>query len=487
MRFFSNQSNSSNNVFKWFKDIINSIFFKSQKNDEQKRFDLFLIENEKTGLVREAYLRFIFVGILLCTEFLGIFLKRLGLKLDGAVFPSEFFDIFFKLGFIPIGILQLWLAKNSIYRPWMKYGFLLFDVVWLGLYQIIPNPFQFPFGSYEFTDEAIRTYNHQKLRWLFLIYAWAALYFSANYVRALGLYISAFWVGTYIFLSNLPGTIEKITLNASLGQPSKDEYTNLSGFVDIGITNDNILMTIFMTLGFSFVAQYHYKIVTKFFATEERRSALSRFFSPNLIEQLARNTDQKEKVNVNAAIAFTDMKNFTNFSQNKAPEEVLEVLQEFHSIIEAQVFKHNGTLEKYIGDAAMAVFGAPVQSNNDADNAVKCAIDWINEVDKWNKTRIENNKEAIKIGIGIDFGAVTAGIIGKNRNMSYAVVGATVNRASRLESATRTLIGDIIISNELFEALQNKSIFEKNGFSIEAKETELKNLEKQMVWVVKKQ
>jgi len=239
-----------------------------------------------------------------------------------------------------------------------------------------------------------------------------------------------------------------------------------------------------MTIGFTIVANYHYNMVTQFLTLEQKKTSLSRFFSPNLLEILSNNKITNKKNTIDAAIAFVDIKNFTTHSQGKEPEDVLKILQDFHSIIEDEVFKKNGTLEKYIGDAAMVAFGAPIQSKYDADKAAKCAINWMESLRIWNKERNSNNEESINIGIGLDYGPVTCGTIGKNRNMSYVIVGSTVNRASRLEGLTREFEADIILSNDFYNSLKNKCIFTENGYEIYSQVAPVKNLKNQLVWVV---
>ena len=471
-----NQNNDS------FDNQLNATILKSEKN----RFEHFLLENEKEGMRREAFTRLVLVGILLGLQIIGLLILKIMNDTSSYNNGNAIISFIFKIGFIPIGILQFWLAKKNKYKPWMKYAFLFFDVTWLSLFQILPDFITYKYGTKEFIMGALNAYNNNKLHWLLLFYAWASFYISTNYVRALGIYIIMAWVVTYIFLASSPFTITDFTPLAIAGEFPEINILRPENYVDFTPVSDAILLVLFMTIGSSFAAKYRNKITTNFFQTEEIRNTLSRFFSPNLIEQLAINNNSNIKINVDAAIAFADIKNFTNFALEKPPEEILNVLQDFHSIIENEVFKNDGTLEKYIGDAAMAVFGAPVKSPNDADNAIKCAINWIKAIDKWNDLRIAQGKEAIKIGIGVDYGPVTGGIIGKTRNMSYAVVGATVNRASRLEGLTRDIDAQIIISNELYEALKNKNIFEENGFSVSLQKAMIRNIDEQNIWAIKK-
>ncbi len=437
-----------------------------KKTPEQREFDKFIVKNQDHCLLREIYLRLTFISILFTNDLIALFVNKNFAGNNNAIATDKTYDIFFKISFLPIGLAQLWIAKTGRYRPWMKYLFLLIDVLWLGAYLVLPNLLQYTFGSKEFTLEFLRAYNDQKLKWLFVIYSLTALYFSTNYVRALGVYISLFWAMSYLYLSYI------------------NAHNNLGIFVDFNITIENISLAILMSIGFTIVAKYHYYLVSQFLTIEQRRSTLSRFFSPNLLEILSNNKITNKKSNVDAAIAFVDIKSFTAYSQQKTPDDILKTLQEFHSLIENEVFKKNGTLEKYIGDAAMVAFGAPIQSPNDADKAAQCAINWLNSIEAWNKLRKSNGDDDLKIGIGLDFGPVTCGTIGQSRNMSYAIVGATVNRASRLENLTREFNADIVISNDFYNSLNNKNIFAENGFEIYSQVTTFKELKNQLVWVI---
>lgn len=437
------------------------------KTPEQKEFDKFLVKNQDHCLLREIYLRFTFISILFTNDLIAFFVnKNFGANSD--ISHNKSYNIFFQLGFLPIGFAQLWIAKTGRYKPWMKYLFLAIDVLWLGAYLVLPDLLHYAFGSKEFTLEFLRAYNDQKLKWLFVIYSLTALYFSTKYVRTLGAYISAFWVMSYLYLSYL-------NMNHHLGLN-----------VDFKIALENITLAILLTIGFTIVAKYHYSVVTQFLTIEQKKTSLSRFFSPNLLEILSNNKITDKKTTINAAIAFADIKNFTAHSQGKAPEDVLKILQDFHSIIENEVFKKNGTLEKYIGDAAMVAFGAPIQSKYDADKAAQCALNWMESLKNWNKERSSNGEETINIGVGLDFGPVTCGTIGKNRNMSYVIVGSTVNRASRIEGLTREYDADIIISNDFYNSLNNKNIFIENGYEISSHVASVKDLKNQLVWVINK-
>jgi adenylate cyclase len=187
----------------------------------------------------------------------------------------------------------------------------------------------------------------------------------------------------------------------------------------------------------------------------QQRSALERFLSPEVAEMVVANPEvQLGGVNQRVAVMFADIRNFTPMSQNMEPERVVEILNEYFTRVTDVIFDYGGTLDKYIGDAAMAVFGAPISKGDDAAHCVEAAV-------QIQKLLVEMNRDAgarrwpeLKVGIGINTGIVTAGNIGSLRRVDYTVVGDTVNVASRL--ASNAAGSQILISDSTAEELGDK-------------------------------
>lgn len=134
------------------------------------------------------------------------------------------------------------------------------------------------------------------------------------------------------------------------------------------------------------------------------------------------------------------------------------MLNEYFSIMVDIIFKYEGVLDKYIGDAILAVFGAPFSSGDDPDRAVKTSIDMLAALDQFNRKRLEEGKEAINIGIGISTNHILAGNIGSLKRMDYTVIGDGVNLASRLEGANKMYGTHILVSEFTYEKLQDTYI-----------------------------
>jgi adenylate cyclase len=156
-----------------------------------------------------------------------------------------------------------------------------------------------------------------------------------------------------------------------------------------------------------------------------------------------------------AAILFSDIRNFTAISENLNPEEVVGFLNEYMTMMVACVEESFGVVDKYIGDAVMAVWGTPVSKGNDTENAINGALLMRSALLEYNKGRGGPKKPVIRIGCGINTGSVLAGQIGSQNHMEYTVIGDAVNLASRVESLNKIFGTDILISEDSRNLVKN--------------------------------
>ena len=152
---------------------------------------------------------------------------------------------------------------------------------------------------------------------------------------------------------------------------------------------------------------------------------------------------------------FADIVGFTEWAEQHSPGEVIGLLREVHAKLEAAVFEHDGTLDKYLGDGLMATFGTPRRGPRDAANAIACAQSMVSAIDAWSAAQTEPNR--IRLSVGIQYGEVVIGDIGSARRMEFTVLGDTVNVASRLEAATRELGCRILIGEPVVTAACEES------------------------------
>jgi len=147
-----------------------------------------------------------------------------------------------------------------------------------------------------------------------------------------------------------------------------------------------------------------------------------------------------------ATVLISDIRNFTAISEKFPPEEVVDFLNEYFSEMVSVVTKYEGTLDKFIGDALLAVFGAPITHPDDAKRAVFAALEMQEKLKEFNKKRVKKGKNEIRIGVAVHTGNLVAGNIGSEVRMEYTVIGDTVNLTSRLEPLNKQFGTQILIS-----------------------------------------
>ncbi|MDX1522394.1 MAG: adenylate/guanylate cyclase domain-containing protein [Anaerolineae bacterium] len=183
------------------------------------------------------------------------------------------------------------------------------------------------------------------------------------------------------------------------------------------------------------------------------RSNLLRQFSPQVAERLENLLHERDKFRLGGeraepvTILNSDVRGFTALTANMEPNEVVQMLNELFSVCIPIIFKYNGTVDKYVGDAILAVFGSPEPDNRQWEKAVNAALEMQKAVDKLGRDRARRGLAVCKIGIGIHTGAVLHGFIGSEERMEFTVIGDTVNRVSRYCSGAGP--GEVIISHEV--------------------------------------
>ncbi len=160
--------------------------------------------------------------------------------------------------------------------------------------------------------------------------------------------------------------------------------------------------------------------------------------------------------NRNLSVLFSDIRGFTTISENMRPDDLVNSLNRYFSGQVDIIMNRNGIVDKYIGDAIMAFWGAPVKHEDDVLQSVLSGLDMIDALDGFNAKQREMSKTEFRIGIGINYGELTVGNIGSERKMDYTVIGDTVNLASRLEGLTKMYHADLLISESVFNELRLK-------------------------------
>ena len=193
-------------------------------------------------------------------------------------------------------------------------------------------------------------------------------------------------------------------------------------------------------------------------------NTFTRFTNKYIAEKAAKGELKPGGERKNATIFFSDIRSFTALSEKLTPDEVVEFLNEYFARMCECVDKTNGIVDKFIGDAVMAVWGAPESAGSaeaDAWNAVKAALMMRIALYHLNQKRIATGKNPIKIGCGINTGPIVAGQIGSEGHMNYTVIGDTVNLASRTEALNKPFATDILITENTYKLIKDKIIVEE--------------------------
>ena len=204
------------------------------------------------------------------------------------------------------------------------------------------------------------------------------------------------------------------------------------------------------------IIAYTHKFVIENHNKEKVKSAMGKYMSQDVMKKVIQNIDnlglggKKSTVTV----LFADIRGFTSMSEQMSAQQVSEILNEYFTEMEPIITKYNGVINKFIGDAVMAIFGEPIQDKNHAQNAVKCAYSMLEKVKELQKKWAKEDKPKIEIGIGVNTGEVFVGNIGSVNRMEYTVIGDTVNLASRLESYNKIYKTKLLISSTTYEEVK---------------------------------
>jgi adenylate cyclase len=194
------------------------------------------------------------------------------------------------------------------------------------------------------------------------------------------------------------------------------------------------------------IAIQNFRLAKKIEHEAATRAEFQRLLSPNLVDEIISGALTLTKAGANRVVTmlFADIRGFTSMSERHTPEEMVETLNNYFEFMVDVLFKHGGTLDKYVGDEIIGLFGAPVELADAPVRAVRCALDMLKALEEFNRMRAAEGKEALRIGIGINTGPVIAGAIGSSRTLQYTVIGDAVNLAARLCSVARA--DEVIIS-----------------------------------------
>jgi adenylate cyclase len=222
--------------------------------------------------------------------------------------------------------------------------------------------------------------------------------------------------------------------------------------------NHNYIITFvdpIFTMVFCYLSMSTYKVTVEEREKKRIKATFSRYVSANLVEELLNREIKLGGEKKEISVLFSDIRGFTSMSEKMQPEEVVGILNEYLTEMTDIIFKNNGTLDKFIGDAVMGLFGTPAYFPDHAMRAVRTAVMMQRKLTELNERWAGQGRQTLKIGVGINTGNVIAGNMGSLKRMEYTVIGDAVNLASRLESLNKELGTEIIISSSTYEQVKD--------------------------------
>ncbi|MDH3737586.1 MAG: adenylate/guanylate cyclase domain-containing protein [Alphaproteobacteria bacterium] len=337
------------------------------------------------------------------------------------------------LAYLLLGLASFFAIANGVYRPWMAWlvvtgdsAFLLINI-WLGLINtgLPPNyltsmppiwlaPVVLAFGALRFNP---------------LLQAYLV------FILVAGLLAIAISAGGWVYSLDAPPPSGVNIFFALPPNVMRLAMLALAGFVLV-------------------IASMRARTLLTLEINEARRSSnLTRYLPQQIADRLADTgiDELRRGRRQNIAVLFVDIRGFTRRSEAMSPEALGEFLTEFRSRIARAAETSGGTIDKFIGDAAMVVFGLVPNGRNEAAAAVECADLILADIEKWNRQHRGSDQEPVKVGIGIHWGDAFCGAIGDERRLEYTVLGDTVNVAARLEELTKQTAWPVIVSGDVLE------------------------------------
>jgi adenylate cyclase len=252
--------------------------------------------------------------------------------------------------------------------------------------------------------------------------------------------------------------------------------------IHIGRFTEEDLDLLTALANFAAVAIERAQLAEKIEQERKIRSKMERYHSPAVIDEIVKGVaaaDEDDVKNADVTILFADISGFTTVSETKAPEEVAAYLSNFFSAAVDAIFAYGGTLDKFIGDAVMAFFGAPIPQEDHADRAIMAGLMMMERIEEWNQQREREGLPPVRIRVGINSGPAVVGNVGTEKRVDYTVLGSSVNIASRLESGVAKP-GQLVISQHTLDRVVGSFETESLG------EFALKGLQQKMpVFAVK--
>ncbi len=217
------------------------------------------------------------------------------------------------------------------------------------------------------------------------------------------------------------------------------------------------LMTSELQKAYDHIKGYALKAVVAKMREQKIRNIFQKYVPKAVIDQFYSNPEAMlVGENRVLAVLFSDIRRFTTLSEQLRPDEIVQSLNDYFALMVDVIMNRGGIVDKYIGDAIMAFFGAPVRHQDDARQSVLAGLEMLEGLRDFNRFQLQKRRPEFRIGIGINYGAVTVGNIGSEKKMDYTVIGDMVNVASRLEGLTKRYLEPIIVSESVYRKIESE-------------------------------
>jgi len=251
----------------------------------------------------------------------------------------------------------------------------------------------------------------------------------------------------------LVDTIEAITETRDLSKRVRVEYNDEIGYLAHAFNT----MVSELELAYHQIKNYAYQTIQAKNREEKIRFIFQKYVPTEVINRILNISSDTVLIGTkqHVTVLFSDIRDFTHISEQFSPDFLVTVLNQYFSVMDERIRAHKGIIDKYIGDAIMAIFGAPVQHDDDPDEALRAAFAMVEGLEVFNTMAAEKYNVTFRIGIGINTGEAIVGNIGSENKVDYTVIGDTVNLASRLEGLTKKYKVSMVISEFTRDALKS--------------------------------
>lgn len=348
-----------------------------------------------------------------------------------------------------------WLGYQCVKQPWGRewhlVALVIFDFLFLATICIIPNPllpFDYP-AHYSLLFNSFVCF--------FIILCGLAYIYRPHLVIIGGVAGAVGWTVAMFYLTSRSGNYFALPEDYTLEAVTRTFFD--PKFINLGLRVQEITTLLICAGILALAVQRSRQIALRQISLAQERANLARYFPDSTVEFLAGKmhpfAEPKEQ---NAGVLFADIIGFTSWAEQHTPLETITYLRDVQRLLADEIFRNNGTLDKFIGDGLMATFGTTEDRPEEAAEAILAAISMLRSYEKWREGKSAEEGGELRLAIGVHFGPVILGDVGSEKRLEFAVLGDTVNVASRLEAATRRVGCPILFSEAVVKSARESGV-----------------------------